>query len=411
MSTLESSRTPSWRERIGPKTILAALGILVVLVALLLPEAPLRGTGSPSSYSTDASGARMSYELARRMGWRTTRRTAPLDSTPKAPSVQVVLGPRSDLGAHEVHRLLENVRDGGGLIFTLDGGDEIADSLGIAVGRPGILSAYYADSSCERRSARDRTVLMVPTEVTEIGWRRPAPGPVVALGPLTMGRAGAFPVAIGVPLQRGRIAVVSTSELFTNDLVRLCGSGADVVVARAFEYVKPDTGAAQILAFDEYHHGFGMHGGSFKAISLYLSGTSSGHFLAQALLAGLLLVFALAPRPVVPREPERTTRRSPLEHADALGQAFADVGASRTATARLVGGLRRRIGRMVPVSSGVDDLAFLDAVAQGHPDLAIPVASVRRGLTVAISPRELVAVGTALQEIERQLSTSPSHRT
>ena len=46
----------------------------------------------------------------------------------------MVLAPRGGLGGHEVHRLLENVRHGGGLIFSLDGNDELSDSLAVDAG-------------------------------------------------------------------------------------------------------------------------------------------------------------------------------------------------------------------------------------------------------------------------------------
>jgi hypothetical protein len=199
---------------------------------------------------------------------------------------------------------------------------------------------------------------------------------------------------------------VSSSEVLRNEAVRSCDWGADVAAARAFEYVRPE-GAAPVMEFDEFHHGYGVHGGSVSAVWGYLSRTASGRFLAQALLAGLVLLMAAAPRPVVPREPERVARRSPLEHADALGHAYADVKATRTAASRLVGGLRRRAGRTVPVDRAADDLGFLDAIVRRTPSLAPRVAVVRRAFMSTLSSRELVPVGEALIEIERVLLTSP----
>ena len=181
-------------------------------------------------------------------------------------------------------------------------------------------------------------------------------------------------------------------------------------MARAFEFVRPEGVSSPRMIFDEFHHGFGAHGGSMMAIGHYLSGTSSGRFLVQALLAGLLLVLARAPRPIPPTDPERIIRRSPLEHADALGHAYADVGATRTATARLVSGLRRRAGRAAAASPGSDDAAFLDVVSQRYPSLNESVARVRHGLAESVSPRELVAIGEALNAIERQITMPPSPR-
>lgn len=400
--------------RFGAKTLLAVLAGLLVLVALLTPEAPTSDQGKPTTYSTGPNGVRMAFELAQRFGWRTERRLGPMDSTPTAPTVQVVLAPGEALGAHEVHRLLTNVRRGGGLIFALDGSDqieELGDSLGMDVGRPGRFLSNYGDASCPTpTSFRDRTLLALPPQVSQIVWRRPAPGPTTVLATTQEGIQPAITVGVGFPLGSGRVAVVSSPALFGNDALRLCGTGADIVVARMFEYVRPPGQSSPRMVFDEFHHGYGTHGGSMTAITRYLGGTSSGRFLTQALIAGLLLVLARAPRPIPPRDSERIIRRSPLEHADALGHAYSDVHATRTATARLVGGLRRRAGRTIAASPGSDDAVFLAAVDHRYPSLNTAVATVRRGLAEQVTSRELVAIGEALNDIERQITTPPSPR-
>jgi len=198
---------------------------------------------------------------------------------------------------------------------------------------------------------------------------------------------------------------VSSSDVFANEAVRVCAWGADVAVARALEFTRETSGAPR-LVFDEFHHGYGQHPGSLRAVSTYLSGTPSGHFLAQALIAGLILVLARAPRPIIPREPERIARRSPLEHVDALGQAYADVDATRTATARLLGGVRRRTGRLRGRGAG-DDSAFLASVRDRFPSLGSSVDLVSNALERRVSTRELIAVGAALSIIEHHLLTTP----
>lgn len=405
---MTSPTTAGWR-RFTAGRVLAVFGGIAVIVALLTPEANTAKTGGRSSYSTGPGGARMTLELAQRMGWQTDRRTAPLDSG-AAPAVNVVLDPEQMLGAHEVHRLLDEVRRGGALVFTLDGRAEIADSLGMAQGQVGRFLAGYGDATCPKPTTfQEVTTIAVPPEVHRIVWRRPAPGPTVSLASTSARRSeDAFPVAIGFPLGQGRVAVVSSSAIFSNDAVRTCAWGSDVAVARMLEYVRPP-GDRPRLVFDEYHHGYGVHQGSVHAITSYLESTSSGHFLAQALIAGLLLVLAKAPRPIVPREPPRIARRSPLEHVDALGHAYSDVSATRTATARLVSGVRRRTGRVAGPAGATDDEAFLGAVRDRFPALAAPVDVVRDALRKPVTAREFVAVGTALETIEHHLLTTPPH--
>jgi hypothetical protein len=386
--------------------VLAALGAVVIAVALFTPEPPGKSEGGRSSYSTGPGGVRIVYELAQRMGWRAERRIAPLDSTARDTAVQAVIDPGLALGAHEVHRLFENVRRGGSLIVTVDGADEITDSLGIDLGPSGRILEGYNDPQCrDHASFRSRAFLTIPPEIRGIVWKtRPAGLTTVVHGRLTDGND--LPVAQGFPLGRGRVVVVSQSAIFSNDAVRVCEWAADLAVARILEYVKPASGG-QRLVFDEYHHGFGVHSSTVGAIWRYVSSTSSGHFLAQMLLAGAIVLLALGPRPLPPTDPVREPRRSPLEHADALAHAYADVDATRTATERLVYGLRRRAGRTVPVPSGSSDAIFLDAVARRNASLVPSVRTVERALRETIPDDELNQVGDAIRDIERQLLLPP----
>ena len=385
--------------------ILAALAAVVVAVTLLTPEEPGKSEGGRSSYSTGPGGVGMMYELAQRTGWRVERRITPIDSAGLDTSVQVVIDPSGTLGTREVHRLLENVRRGGGLIFTIDA-EEIADSLGVGSGMPGRLLEGYRDPECgEPQSLRDRALLAIPPEVHGLFWKTPRGTTPLVSTDKRFGKA--MRVAEGFVLGKGRVAVVSTSSILANDAVGVCEWAADLAVARILEYVRPANERSLSLVFDEFHHGFGMHGGSLTAVSQYLTRTASGHFLAQALVAGLLLLFAFAPRPLPPHDPVFIARRSPLDHADALGHAYADVGATQTAVQRLVWGLRRRVGRTVAVNAGVDDTTFLDAVTVRDPSLKPSVDVVRRALASPAPSAELLHVGEALRAIEQQLSMPP----
>lgn len=396
-----SERASSFRLR--PAILLVALAAIAVVVALLTPEATDNSGGQLSTYSAAPGGARIAFELAKRFGWSVERRLTPLDSAIDSTTVHAVIGPGSELGAKEIHRLLSDVRAGAGLLLAVDEREAITDSLGLVVGLEGRWFTGAVDPEC-RGSPMDGAFVL-PPRVRHLAWRRPPPGATRVLA-RTEKRFGNLSIALGVHVGRGRVAVIGSADLFRNAAVRTCPWGADVVVARALEFVRPATPTHPTLLFDEYHHGLGMHPGSVRAISRYLAQTASGHVLLQALVAGLLLLLAYAPRPIVPRDPVRIARRSPLEHADALGHAYEDVDATRTATAHLVWGLRRRAGRMVGAGSGVGDEAFLDAVMQRHPDLRTATARVREALREPIGPREFVAVGDALREIERHLTSS-----
>lgn len=396
--------SPSSSQRIRPAMLLAGLAALAVVVALLTPETGDNTGGQLSSFSAAPGGGRIAFELLKRLGWSVTRRETMLDSLVDSTTVHAVIGPSSDLGAKEIHRLLSDVRAGGGLVIAVDEPNAITDSLFMAVGSEGRWFSV-ADRAC--RGSPMEGAFILPPRVRHLAWRRPPPGKATVLATTDARFGPQLNMAIGVHMGRGRIAVVASTDLFRNAAVRTCSWGADVVVARAFEFVRPATPAHPTVVFDEYHHGRGTHPGSVRAVSRYLGRTASGHFLLQALIAGLVLLFAYAPRPIIPRDPIRIARRSPLEHADALGHAYADVRATRTATAHLLWGLRRRAGRMSDVGSGADDDAFLDGVGKRYPDLRPAVLVVRRALHDPIEPRDFAAVGDALRDIERHLTSTP----
>jgi hypothetical protein len=401
--------------QIGAPTILVVLAVIVAAVALLAPEA-VNDAGNASTRSAAPDGARISYELAARMGWHVSRRDTPFEMV-DGRSVQVVLAPRELLGAQEVHRLLDNVRHGGGLIFDVAGSESgIADSLGLSLGKLRSVHDGGRDSLCGGEGAgrvtrRPSTAVEIRArlyELTtrELKWRRPPPGVTTAVISATIPHASDT-VGTAFPLGAGRVVAVASADVFHNDAIRACEFDIDLAVAQTLEYVEPADMAHATLVFDEFHHGYGAHGGSITAVARYLAHTASGHFLEQALLAALMLLMAYAPRDIAPRDPERMPRRSPLEHADALAHAYSDVEATRTATSRLVSGVRRRVGRIVSVSGAASDDAFLDAVARRTPTLTPSVEAVRRGLSETLTPRQFAAIANAILDIEQQLSTPP----
>jgi hypothetical protein len=138
---------------------------------------------------------------------------------------------------------------------------------------------------------------------------------------------------------------------------------------------------------------------------MYLAGTPSGRMLAQIAVGGLLLLFAAAPRPLAPRDPSHVARRSPIEHADALAHAYAGVRATRTATARLLAGVRRRArGRSRAADT---DESFLAAASALSPRAAQAASTVSAALQSPLPEGQLTEVASALETIEREL-TRPS---
>jgi uncharacterized protein DUF4350 len=431
-----------WRNR-GP-LILAAVATLIVLAALLTPEQQQARSGDQrlTSRSTGTNGAGLFYDLAGRLGWRVSRRVADTLGATGPRAIHAVLWPAADVRMTEAHALLEHVRQGGALLLVIGEGGALEDSLHVAHGAGGTgalgpgsgldVSIDPDDETehtgdCEAVPA-DRTagLPMWPSQqmlLYSLVWRRaPPPNRVTfmttaqrALG-TSRGAPRIEPAAVGFPYGLGRIVVISDPDLLRNDVLRRCGWRADVVAIRMLEYLSAgavDGVRRDRLVFDEYHQGFGDQPGTLRAIGRYLATTPSGHTVLQLGLAGLVLLAALAPRLLPPRDPERIERRSPLEHVDALARAYQRVGATRTATAQLLHGVRRRTERLSR-GAGADrsnDL-FLDWAARRVPDRAEDIALIRRvlaattGVPSAMSGASLTLVGDALQRLERSLLTS-----
>jgi hypothetical protein len=327
------------------------------------------------------------------------------DTLPDPAPIQVLVD--AGISDGEAGQLLDFVRRGGALIVAGSNGP-IQDSLGM-VPQP---SAMYVEDdyspNCERRGTW-QSELTKTSLTTSISWSRPLPPDTIGYGNVVIRRRDARErrarSAMGWSYGDGRIVVIADEGFVTNDVIRRCELGTDVAFVRMIEFLSRGERGVRV-AFDEYHHGYGVRGGSFTAMRMYLSGTRSGRMLVQIGIAGMLLLLAAAPRPLAPRDPTHVARRSPLEHADALAHAYASVNATRTTIARLLAGVRRRSrGRSRARDA---DAAFLAAAASMSPSAAKAVEVVANGLERPMPSRQLPDVAAALDTIERELSQPPS---
>lgn len=440
---------PAAERRRRRRLALAAILAVIIAAALFTPEVIGGRTGDErlTTYSAEAQGAKLLYELASRLGWHVERWTdaAPIDADDR--TVIALLDPVVSVGAIETHHLLDQVRRGGALFYVMSGGGPLNDSLhvkrslfggiyqataaGTAEARRAsdTLRARRFDSATAADSANDEAIesseecnhaarndgLPMWTDQTvrlwRFSWTRGRPAGAVIFARSTLERdsrdtavARSAPAAAGFPLGKGRVVVLSDPDLLRNDVLRVCRWGLDVVTARMLEYLAAGTPRRDRVIFDEYHQGFGTHPGTLRAIAVYLTRAASGHVLLQGLLAGLVLLLALGPRALPVHDEERVERRSPLEHVGALAQAYARVGATRTATAQLLRGLRRRVERGSGAAHGraESDARFLDHAA-ASPARAGDVAAVRHALETPLSRREFEAVGGAIRRLEDSL--------
>jgi hypothetical protein len=83
------------------------------------------------------------------------------------------------------------------------------------------------------------------------------------------------------------------------------------------------------------------------------------------------------------------------------------VHATRTATATLIGGVRRRTRGIVAVPAPAGDDEFLAAALRRLPSLEPQVAIVNQARSRETPARDFAAVGRALATIEAQLLSKP----
>ncbi|MFL5574924.1 MAG: hypothetical protein ACJ79S_03000 [Gemmatimonadaceae bacterium] len=225
--------------------------------------------------------------------------------------------------------------------------------------------------------------------------------------------------ALGFPLGAGRVVAVADPDWLRNDVLRVCKWNAAVQAVRMLEYLSGGAppaagggGARTRLVFDEYHQGFGRQPSTLRAIGRALTADPRGRALLEALVAALVLLAALGARPLSPRPTARLERRSPLEHVGALSRAYAQIGATRLATRRLVRGIRRRHGAWGTFGGGAraaggggeSDDAFLAAIAERFPAAAADVALLREASRTPRAPAAFLEVGRAAERVEQALA-------
>ncbi|HKP15324.1 MAG TPA: DUF4350 domain-containing protein, partial [Gemmatimonadaceae bacterium] len=334
-TTSPSAPRDEWWTR--PRIVLPAVAVLVVLVAVLTPQTTGGRTGDArlSSHLTGAQGARLFYATAERLGWRVTQRDdRPIPAVAdRGTTIHAVLAPPIDVTPAEAHAYLEAVRGGDALLLVLKqrsaigrrDPDVLADSLGVSHAAPttvGELRIPVADTAGCPPSSR-----FVPpiwedgrTHLLPLRWTRGEPRGRELFASTRSelgGPDGA--VAVGFPLGRGRVAVLSDPDLLRNDVLRRCTWGADVRAVRILEWLRESGSAPRTeLVFDEFHQGYGPERSIVGTTRRFLVQHPVGRTLLQLTLAALVLLLALAPRALPPADVVRVERRDPLEQIDAL---------------------------------------------------------------------------------------------
>jgi uncharacterized protein DUF4350 len=399
-----------WVDRLlTPRVLGPVLGALLVVAVLFFAPTPagfIDRSGPLTTTSTTPSGARGLYELMSRLGWPVVRRHIAFDGRLDSTAVYLVLDPPTPPSEGEAHALLDAVRRGAGLVYVLQDGAALADSLHVkpeprggtmntaqaGVGRPRCLTTDPGSPAITWFDGRVHLYGLAATRA----W----PSETTFVTVRDADSAKTVPAAIGFQLGAGRAVVLSDPDMLRNDVIRVCLWGLGVQAVRMIHYAAAER--RRPLVFDEFHFAAARQADWMAASWAFLTDTSPGRTTLQIVAAGLVLLVVAAWRPVAPVARARIERRSALEHAEALARAFARVGATRIATRRLVRGLRRR--HAVAAWQGTDE-AFLHAVAAHHPGAQADVATILDAVARRVTPAELLTVGHAVDHIDQVLSS------
>lgn len=405
---------PKWFSR--PGVVLSCILLAVIATILVIPNPTDGRGGNPrmTTRSADPLGTKLFYELAGKLGYRVSR--ADSWSAPKDPnSILVVFDPVVELEAEEVHEMLEHVRAGGSLLAVIGAGAKrLSDSLLISTNPVGGPVTLPKDSdSCREPALRPTRAGLWLGEPTLFGLRVPDSlrafsRTFTSVNVRTTPRSSDFtftPATIGMRYGAGRIVIASDPDAFANDALRNCSYSLDLAAVAALEYLRDGARAPRTtIVFDEYHVRRQITSSSMQIAWRYLTETRSGNLLLQVCLAGLVLLLAASTRILPPRYNAVVERRSPLEHVDALARAYAQVGATRTGTQRLLRGLQRRVGGTRRATTRVGDEQFLDRIAVSLPETRGDISVVRNALTHSVSPKDFAEVGRSVARIETALT-------
>jgi hypothetical protein len=411
-----------------PWFVLGLLVAVIVFGVMITPVQPMNYSYPRLTTHAAADGGAMGlYLAAERLGWEVERLERPMRRGADSTAVYAVLSPPEPLTSSDVSALLGAVAKGGGLLVVLERNSALGDSLGVNVhrravderrvalagplanARPDLTSRASLDPAASLRGRDPDEILPTVTRVLE--FDRPqrsvtklltVPGTADSSAAETRDPADtatAATAAAALAYGRGRVVVVSDPRILRNSVLEESYGG--IIAVRHLEQATP--AGIDRLIFDEYHFGHGQRSTLLELLGRAMFGTPAGRLTLQLALAALLLLLAVAPRAVAPRPRPSIERRSPLEHVGALARAYEQIQATQTAMHRLLRGMRRR---HTPLGSSLSDEAYLEALAQRHPEAGDDVAIVRRSLREPVSAQELSDAALALERLEHTVYPS-----
>jgi len=358
------------------ETIVLAV-LFVSFLVLSIALAPIQAATDPAdprltTWRTSPNGARAAYLTLEQLGIPVGRAGRSFAVAAPTGAPLAILAPGRILLEEELAALMSWLRNGGELLY-------VPSTLGRRILQPEILDSlglrgvFLADSL--------RPTVALPHRWTDgLGSLPPsswalspavnagAPGPNLVVvsdslagivGP-PVGDAGAsastsvvmsdsLPVLVERRVGEGRAIVWTQGAWLRNVRLRDQADPMSLLARIAQEL----TASGNTLYFDEYHHGFQEGGGPVRTSLRFFGSTPLGRATLHLGVVGLLALLVAGARFGAPRAAPHPTRRSPMEHVQALAQAYRRAKAEdRLARLTLIGLARRLKHRAPPEDPG-----------------------------------------------------------
>lgn len=408
--------TPLQHNRV---TAAVATGLFVVLAVLLASFSSHQASDAlqrrPSTFFTDRSGARALLLVMQKLlpsadTWRRPLNLLPLPASRASAPTLIVAGPGKSLAASEAEYLDRWLDAGGQLILLTSNGWPLRSA---SAGK-GAKETESADDDGERENETFLSRYAPGLRWSKAGEFRTAPGSGSSLpaGDITLRQrqsfagtdnaeviatAGSAPVAVALPVGRGRIVAMADPTMVSNGALRRSDNAVWLVSLAA------GWGSGAVL-FDEYHHGFGEKRDAGALAWAFLK-TPWGWMILQLAAAGILYIFVYRRRFGRIAEPPLSVRASPLELVQARGGFLEAAEARRLAAELIVQEVcRGRLKNRRKISESADLSETLASCAPANDSQAAARLSTLFAKTQTgerLTDREFIELGAAAGELAK----------
>lgn len=349
------------------RALTAALAFVAILIVFLAaPEDRHVGDPRPSTFLATDGGTKALYLMLEELHVPVGRGLDRWTKEVPAASALALIAPTIPPSADELDDLVAWIEAGGTLLYVASPGDPTLKALGLPAPVPAKEQGKGADSvdvaAATRATPEPHRWTAGVGVVHGFEWAFPDSAGVLrdsGTTPVLRLADGRITAAV---LRRGEGSVIAWSDVvpLRNDALRT--SGAALILARA---AAEATAEGSPLVFDELHHGFRGDGHAAAATLRFLRDRPAGHMALQLLIVVIGLLLAAGWRFGAPLEPLPSTRRSPLEHVDALAALYQQANARNTTRRLLLAQLARRLGRRLPTEPGTSTPDPLDPILAG----------------------------------------------